>query len=172
MRRALARAALVAAVAVFAACGFQHTSSITGPSGPGTPGAPATPSSGAAVSLLGMWQSQDRVQALPSSNTCGNFQYQISSQTENSVSGTFSAICGGGLAVTSSASGQIHSTEVTIALVGNASVPGFPSCSFSVTGNGTIEDNGNTLRLPYSGTTCLGPVSGTELLHRPQAQPP
>src|SRR5262249_51780069 len=30
----------------------------------------------------------------------------------------------------------------------------------------------NTLRIPYSGTTCLGPVHGTEVLRRPQPAAP
>ena len=47
-------------------------------------------------------------------------------------------------------------------------MPGIPSCTFSLNATGSIEDSGNTLRLPFSGTTCLGPVSGTEVLRRPQ----
>jgi hypothetical protein len=48
-------------------------------------------------------------------------------------------------------------------------MPGIPSCPFTLTGNGAIEDNGNTLRMPFTGQTCLGPVSGTEVMRRPQA---
>jgi hypothetical protein len=61
---------------------------------------------------------------------------------------------------------------VPITVTGNASVAAIANCPFSLSGTGSIEDNGNTLRIPYSGTTCLGPVSGTEVLHRPQSASP
>jgi hypothetical protein len=32
--------------------------------------------------------------------------------------------------------------------------------------NGTAELGATTIRIPYSGTTCLGPVSGVENLNR------
>ena len=56
-----------------------------------------------------------------------------------------------------------------------ATGPGIPNCPISLTGTGAVEDNNRTLRLPYSGTTCLGPVSGTEVLRKPApaaAEPP
>ena len=40
--------------------------------------------------------------------------------------------------------------------------------ALTLNGNGTVEDNGNTLRMPFTGETCLGPVSGTEVMRRPQ----
>src|SRR5439155_20606670 len=36
---------------------------------------------------------------------------------------------------------------------------------------GTIEYNGNALRIPYTATTCLGPVRGTEVLRKPSSAP-
>jgi hypothetical protein len=105
---------------------------------------------------------------LPDPKTCGNFQYQIASQTPTSISGTFTGQCGGGLTISGSASGTLNGTAVTLTATGTASMPGVPNCPFTLTGNGVIEDNGNTLRMPFTGETCLGPVSGTEVMRRPQ----
>src|SRR4030095_15632377 len=105
-------------------------------------------------------------------SSCGHFQYQIASQTPSSISGTFTAQCGSNLNISGNASGQLNGSTVQLAISGTASLSGLP-CAFSLSGVGTIEDNGNTLRIPYSGTTCFGPVQGTEVLHKPQpaAQP-
>jgi hypothetical protein len=168
-------AVIVAAVAA-GACGFQHSSSVLSPS-PTTPSgsAPtATPTGGASNSpnIVGIWTSSVSP-TLPPATSCGNFQYTIASQTANTIAGTFTASCGNGLTVSASVNGQLNGTSVAIAMDGAGSMPGIPNCPFKVTTNGTIEDNGNTLNLPYSGTTCLGPVHGTEVLHKPQpAAPP
>lgn len=82
-------------------------------------------------------------------------------------------MCGNGLTISASGNGRLDGTNVTLTLDGSGSMPGVPNCNFNVTSNGQIQDNGNTLYLPYSGTTCLGPVHGTEVLHKPQpAQTP
>src|SRR5262249_20743530 len=153
------------------ACGFQHGTSVLAPtSSGGAAAAGANPaggngSSATSTSLVGIWTSQTQTQQapnLPSPNTCGSFQYQIASQTANAIAGTFTAVCGNGLTISASANGRVDGTNVSLTLDGSGSMPGVPNCNFNVTSNGTIEDNGNTLRLPYSGTTCLGPIHGTE----------
>jgi len=73
------------------------------------------------------------------------------------------------LAISGNLTGQLNGTAVSITVTGTASMPGIPSCPFTLSGNGAIEDNGNALRVPFSGETCLGPVNGTEVLRRPQA---
>ena len=165
-------AAALAAIAV-GGCGFEHASSVLSPSSSsnsgtsapaGTP--PSSPSSNS-PSVVGIWTSSVSAN-LPSASTCGSFQYQIGSQTANSIAGTFTAVCGNGLTVSASVSGQLNGTNVSITMDGSGSMPGIPNCPFRVTANGTVEDNGNTLNLPYTGTTCLGPVHGTEVLHKPQ----
>jgi hypothetical protein len=154
-------------------CGFQRSTNVLMPTTPSlapSPGGGGTPSSNT-PSLVGGWVSNDVT--LPTASSCGNFQYQIASQTATSIAGTFTATCGN-LLVSASAHGEMSGTNVTLTISGAGSMNGIPSCPFTVTGNGTVEDSGNTLRLPYSGTTCLGPVHGTEVLHRPQpaAAPP
>jgi hypothetical protein len=41
-------------------------------------------------------------------------------------------------------------------------VPGNSNCAVAL--SGTMEITPGGFRIPYSGTTCLGPVSGTEVL--------
>jgi len=181
MKRPLLVPALAVAAAVMTtACGFEHSTNVLVPTSVSTPS--TTPSAGSSgsgpgagstptttPSLVGTWSSTNATPTLPNPSTCGNFQYQIASQTATSIAGTFTATCGGGLTISGNLTGQLNGTAVSITVTGNASLPGVPNCAFTLSGNGTLEDNGNTLRVPFTGQTCLGPVSGTEVLRRPQA---
>ena len=182
MKRLRSIAAGLAVALITTACGFEHTTSVLVPTsvptstgttpsagngvgnGPGVGSTPSTPS------LVGTWASASAMPTLPDPSTCGNFQYQITSQNASSIAGTFTAVCGGGLAIQGNVSGQIDGTAVSLTVSGTASMAGIPNCPFTLSGNGAIEDNGNTLRVPFTGTTCLGPVSGTEVLRRPQSE--
>lgn len=165
-------AALAAASVLTVACGFEHSTNVLAPSSAApaasAPTATANGNSTSSTSLVGLWTSAALPAGLPSVNTCGNFQFQVVSQTATTLSGTFSAVCGGGVTMTGTASGVLNGTAVAITATGSAAVPGTPSCAFNLTGNGAVIDNGYTLTVPFTGTTCLGPVSGTEVLHRPQ----
>jgi hypothetical protein len=177
MNRSLASFAALATTAMLAgACGFQHTTEVliptlpSGTSAPAAPAAPAPVAAAPAASILGTWASEALTPPSPSS--CSNFQLHVTSQTATSLAGDFSATCAGGLTLSGSASGQLSGTNVTVNVAGNASLPNTPSCHFDLVGNGTIE-NADTLRIPYTGITCLGPVRGTEVLRRPApASPP
>jgi hypothetical protein len=48
--------------------------------------------------------------------------------------------------------------------VGNATASDLPACPISL--NGTAELGSDSIRVPYSGDTCLGKVSGVEVLKR------
>jgi hypothetical protein len=154
------------------ACAFDHQTSVLVPTSADAVNNPPPAVGGggnsSTPSLLGTYVSANTAPTLPDPKTCGNFQYQIASQTPSSISGTFTGQCGGGLTFSGNASGTLNGTAVTLTASGTASMPGIPSCPFTLTGNGVIEDNGNTLRMPFTGETCLGPVSGTEVLRRPQ----
>ena len=163
---------LIAIVA--SACVQQRT--VIGPSGSnsnnngGNSGANGggTPNGGGP--LVGVWTSQNVT--IPNLTSCGNFQWAITSQTATTVEGTFSADCADFLTITGSGSGQLtSSTTVAITVTGAASMPGLPPCNFALSGTGTIEDNESTLRIPYTGTTCVGPVHGTEVLHKHSSAP-
>jgi hypothetical protein len=167
MRSLTVLVSLVAASAFATACGYEHNSSGLVPSGPGTPAAANTP---VTTPLVGTWVSAQSV-TFPSPSSCGNFQWEVTRQTTTSIAGNFSTVCAGNLTISGTAAGQLIGDRVPITATGTASLPGIPSCSFSVSGTGTIV-NPDTLTIPYEGTTCLGPVHGTETLRRHTDPPP
>ena len=157
--------------ALAGACtGFERESAnVLAPSPAAATTTPA-PSSPSAPSLLGTWSSNPL--AGISASSCTGFSWQVTSQTSTSIAGIFSATCANGISATGTASGTINGANVPYTATGNGSVPGFPSCPFSISGTAVIVD-GDTLRIPYSGMTCLGPVSGEDTLRRPTTpQPP
>src|SRR5689334_11171826 len=86
------------------ACAFERSSNVLvptstdGASGTSTAGsgggnAPA-PGSTSTPSLIGTYVSSSAAPTLPDPKSCGNFQYQIASQTSSSIAGTFTGTCG------------------------------------------------------------------------------
>jgi len=166
MHRLFVTGILLAAAATSACTGFEQSSSLLAPSTASESStATATPST---PSMLGTWASP--LTGI-SASSCTGFSWQVTSQTSNSLAGTFSATCANGITASGTASGQINGSDVPYTVTGNATVPGFPSCPFSIAGTAQIVDS-NTLRIPYAGTTCLGPVSGEETLRRPTQPSP
>jgi hypothetical protein len=166
--------ATIAAAIITTACGFEHErgGNVLAPTEPGTAPAPAVPAAAPAPApaqtttpvMTGVWGGTNV--APPSASSCTNFQWRITNQTPTSLDGEFSAECAAGLAIRGTASGQLVGGTVPITVVGTATMPGIPACAFVLNGTGTIEENNNALRIPYTGTTCLGPVQGTEVLRR------
>jgi hypothetical protein len=155
--------------AVTACTGFEHSSTIVSPSAPGLPTAP-----GGAGGLTGTWSSP--APAIPSSWSCGSFQWSVSSQTSSSIAGELYAICAGIVLVHGNASGLLNGpgTEVALRVSGTATVQSAISCPFDLSGTGFIQDR-DAIRIVYSGTTCFGPVQGEDTLRRPadpNAPPP
>lgn len=150
MKNALQLGLCIAVAALSAAClGFERKSTVTGPSSAGI------------STLLGSWSSGNIV---PSPASCSDFKWNVTEQTGNSAKGTFSATCAGDLKLTGNAEGTLSGSTVTWAAQGTASAPGLPSCDITLTG--TAEIQVDSVRVPYSGKTCLGAVSGTEVLRR------
>ena len=171
MKKLICTLALVGPVMLAASgCGVERSSTVLGPStssaasGGSSSGATGTTAAGP---MVGTWVSSAGATALATPTSCGNFQYQITSQTATTFAGTFTAACGTNITLSGNATGQINGTAVTISATGNAAQPGAPTCAVSLSGTGTLEDSGNTLRIPFTGTTCLGPVSGVEVLRKP-----
>jgi hypothetical protein len=82
-----------------------------------------------------------------------------------SGSGTFSATCLG-----NNAGGWIGERTLvgsTLSWSANATgtVPNQSTCTISLTGSRRSKRT-IKIRIPYQGTTCLGPVSGTEVITR------
>jgi hypothetical protein len=163
MKRVPLLIGLLAVVPSFLACGFETARNVFTPTdGPG----------GTAPSFSGLWTSQDLSEA-PGPNSCGAFSWTITHQTPTSLAGDFTAAClSGAVLISGSASGElVGGTTIPMQASGTATMAGAPPCAFALTGTGHIE-NSETLRVEYSGNTCLGPVQGTETLHKPKPEPP
>ena len=171
MRTPSKLATLAAASAFATACAYENSSNLLVPSNIGTGAVNDTP---VTTSYVGTWASAQSV-GIPTPSSCGNFQWHVTSQTSASMTGDFSAVCAGNLTISGTASGQfignLVGNMVPISATGTASLAGMATCQFSLTGTGTIS-NGDTLTIPYTGTTCLGPVHGTETLRRHADSPP
>jgi len=143
--------AISAAAAAAGCIGFDHTSTLTSP----------TSTTLSANALLGVWTSASVV---PAPSSCTNFQWHVTEQTSNSGKGNFSATCAGGLNVSGTAQGTLSGTTVSWSGTGTATAADLPSCPVSL--SGTAELGTDSIRIPYTGTTCLGPVSGVEILKK------
>ena len=119
------------------------------------------PSSTGLAALMGNWTSSGLV---PSPGACSDFRWNVTQQTGNSASGTFSATCPGDMRVTGTASGTLSGSTITWTALGTASVPNVASCPIAL--SGTAELGVDSIRVPYSGDTCLGKVSGVEVLRK------
>jgi hypothetical protein len=149
--------ACVAAASIAAAgcVGFDHSSSVTSPST--TPGVNA---------LTGSWQSvQDAGSIIPDPNTCTDFKWVASTQTPTSAVGSFSASCNG-VIFSGVANGTLTGTTVAWGANGTASGASLPQSPCAITLTGTAELGTNSIRVPYTGSTCMGPVSGVQVLSK------
>ena len=122
-----------------------------------------SPTSAEAVQLTsGPWASIASATTL--TNTCVDFHWTSTAVTGASGSGTFTAKCMGSVQVAGTARGTLTDTTVTWSADATGTAPGGAACP--VTLNGTATFDGTQFRIPYTGTTCLGPVSGTEILRK------
>jgi hypothetical protein len=135
--------------------------SAVGCSGSERPANTLGPSSSGSSQLLGNWTSSSLV---VSPTACTDFRWNVTQLTGTSATGTFSATCPGDVRVSGTASGTLNGTTVTWTAQGTAAVPSVPSCAIAL--SGTAELGMDSIRVPYSGQTCLGPVSGVEVLRR------
>ena len=151
MKNAILAAVLsIGALSAAGCIGFERESSLTGPSASGN------------GALLGNWTSSSLV---PSPSSCTDFKWNATDQTGTSARGSFSASCAGDLKLAGTAQGSF-TTDGKVAWSGeaNATAPGLTSCKVTLTG--TAELLVDSIRIPYSGDTCLGKVSGVETLKR------
>lgn len=131
--------------------GYSNKTTVTGPG------------STAVASLMGNWVSS-AASLIPSPSTCTDFKWNPTEQTPNSAKGSFSATCAGDLKVSGTATGTLSGSVITWAANANAATPAMPSCAVLL--SGTAELGVDSIRIPYSGTTCLGPVTGVEILNK------
>jgi hypothetical protein len=124
---------------------------------------PTSPSEVAKVLATGNWTSAaTAASSALNVGTCGNLEWKITAMTDTSAAGTFKATCGGGLTLEGSAEGKLNGVTADLKASGNVLGAGM-NCPFSLTGT-AVPEGLDKVRITYSGTTCLGPVSGTEVL--------
>ena len=130
-------------------------------------GKSTSPSPTASSTLGGTWATLQSLPGVSGSlqDSCVNFRWTVTEFSGTSGSGTFSATCLGNVTVAGSASGSISGSTVNWSANATGTIPGLPPCAIAITGTATLEAN-NRIRIPYAGTTCLGPVSGTEIVTR------
>jgi hypothetical protein len=146
--------AVVAAAMLSAGCieFSRQATSITGPSG-----------SDLSVSALAGTYRSATVTQIPSADSCTNFTWSVTEKTSNSAKGNFSAACAGGVQVAGTAQGTQTGNNIQFQVNATATASNI-SCAISLSGTAVIETN--QVRVPYTGTSCFGNVSGTEILKR------
>ena len=143
----------VVALAAAGCLGFERKSTVT---------APTTTGMGALAGMMGSWTSAT---VIPNPANCTDFKWNVTEQTTNSARGAFSATCANDLKLTGTAQGTLSGSVVNWSAEGTANAAaGLVSCRFSLTG--TAELGVDPIRVPYSGDTCLGRVSGVEILRK------
>lgn len=140
---------IAAALAASGCFGFEHKTTLTGPSGTGVD------------ALVGTWSSTN---IIPSPSSCTDFKWNVTEQSANSAKGSFSATCAGDLKVSGVAEGELSGSTIQWSATGTAAAPGLPSCAITL--QGSAEIGIDSIRVPYTGDTCLGEVSGVEILQR------
>jgi hypothetical protein len=150
MRNYILASVLALAVASAGCTSFEHTSTTTSPSATGV------------AALMGTWASASS-SAIPSPSTCTDFKWNPTEQTATTAKGSFSATCAGDLKVVGTAQGTLNGSVIAWNADGDATTGGI-ACHITLTG--TAELGANSIRVPYSGDTCAGKVSGVEILNR------
>ena len=112
-------------------------------------------------SYLGTWAGPT---IAPAAQSCGSLQWKITSQTGSQASGDFSATCADGVKLAGTMTATHGDTSIPWAATGTAT-KGRATCPFSMTGTGTFQGTSNIV-VNYAGTSCNGPVSGSETIKR------
>ena len=114
--------------------------------------------------LGGTWVTVESIPGASLNDSCTNFTWAVSEYTGQTAKGTFSARCFGNVDIAGSAQGTLNGINVNWSAAATATMQGLPACAIELSGIATLETD--RIRIPYSGTTCLGPVSGTEIVKR------
>ena len=126
---------------------------------------PTSPTEVAKVLATGSWTSAATVASTAlNPSSCGNLEWKIATMTTTSASGSFKATCGGGLTLEGKAEGTLSGLTANLKADGTVTGAGI-NCPFALTGT-AVPEGLDAIRVTYNGTTCLGPVSGSELLKK------
>jgi len=154
MTRALFASMLVAAMATAGCTNLLNDATSTSSNTPSVTGVQA---------MSGVWSSVSSTTMMP--NTCTNFQWIVTAIQDSTVSGSFTATCLGNMAISGTAQGVLSGSTLTWTATAMGTSPTVSDCPISLSGTAEME-NANEIRVPFTGTTCAGPVSGTEILRK------
>lgn len=153
MKRYVSVAVLALAASVSAGC-FEFSRNATSITAPGSPALSVS-------TLAGTYRS---ITSIPSPDSCTNFAWSVTEKTANSARGNFSASCQNNtLAVVGTAQGTQTGNNIVFQVNATATSAGV-ACAISISGTAVVETS--QVRVPYTGTSCFGNVSGTEILKR------
>jgi hypothetical protein len=153
----LLRTALIIALAVGSTACFDMFKNIfNSPTKPTDDGG-----DGSVRSYIGTWTGPT---VAPVAQSCGGLQWKVTSQTGNQVSGDFAANCAEDVKLAGTMTATHSDTSIPWAATGTAT-KGATTCPFNMTGTGTFQGTSNIV-VNYSGTSCNGPVSGSETIKR------
>lgn len=156
MRRKLLAATLATALAGAGCSPDSVLSSLTKPS------TPSTPAQTGVQALGGTWSSVAPATSLGS--TCTSFNWNVTDINGDTGSGAFTAQCFNNMTINGTASGQMSGSTITWTAAAKGTSPSIDNCPISLSGTATLDNN--QIRVPFTGTTCLGNVSGTEILRK------
>lgn len=166
----IAGVALAAALAITLTACVEVKHETTTPTSPSSGSSSGTSSSGTQVSNVlkaGAWSSTvQKASASFNPGECGNFQWQITTMTTTSATGTFSALCAGNLALQGSAEGKLEGVTGLITVTGTGSSPTIPSCTFNISAV-AVPQSLDTVKITWNGNVCGMTTSGTEILKKP-----
>lgn len=112
--------------------------------------------------LNGSWSSV--AVATTRTDTCTKFIWNVTEIAGDTAKGPFSATCRTSVVISGTASGTLSEKTLTWSATATASVPNNAKCPIALSGTGSFD--GLQLRLPFDGTTCVGDVTGTEILRK------
>ncbi len=95
-------------------------------------------------------------------DSCSDFTWSVSQDTATTYSGEFGATCTGGVALAGTATGVLVDDVLNVTATGVAELDGGLTCPFTLTGTAELE--GSTIRVDYTASTCLGTITGSEVL--------
>ncbi|MGE5815201.1 MAG: hypothetical protein ACM36C_11985 [Acidobacteriota bacterium] len=140
--------ALAASLSIASAGCYEFTHKTTAPSN-------------SLANLAGNWSSGN---IIPNASSCTDFKWTVTEYTGTNAKGSFNATCAGNITFYGTAEAWLTGSIINWKADATGSAPGLPNCPIALTGTATLTND--TISVPYSGQTCLGAVSGTEVLKR------
>jgi hypothetical protein len=156
---------LLATAALAVACSQERQTTVLIPTTPSA-NTRTSASGNTTFSLMGTWTSATTVgsrMTLPGSlSQCNNLQLAVSTQTATHAAGRLTMDCPNNVIIAGDITGQLGGANIPVVYTG-AATQGGESCPFTM--NGTFFPlDATTFRFEFTGSSCFGPIGGTETL--------